>query len=88
MKKLKDTEFTRAVKEHLDTWMKVCEEYIKDEVAPLMRYGVTPEEMFGPYKTWSAGTVQMAQQVFGDEVAKFIGKNEIEAMHEAESEVV
>ncbi len=86
--KLKETEFTKATNEYVDGWMKVADQYIEDEIKPLTKFGVSPEEMFGPYERWTPGTMAMAKQVFGEAVEKLIAKKEIASMRQVESEVV
>ena len=62
---MKDTIFTEAVKELIESDLEVMDEFIEEEIELLADIG-NPEKLIGKkYKDWTPQDLQMLSQIYG-----------------------
>jgi hypothetical protein len=82
---MKETDFTRAVDEAVETTMKAVDYYIKNEIEPILDSLGSPEKLIGkPYEQWTPQDLQVLSQIYGKTLETFIAKKEINSLIELE----
>lgn len=88
MAKIKGTELTDVAAEVLGEDLAILDEFIEEEIEPLLAVG-SPEKLLGKkYEEWTPGDFAQAQAIYGEKLDDFIARKKINEMYALESEEV